>query len=183
MNEPIEIPLNKKKIVPHILGALVFVLLATVMLADAFQLKNQPVTQAFVFLIGLAGILFFGLISIVLSAKLLKNKVGMIISDEGLIDNSSGLPAGFIPWKDIRKINFTATGYHRFLVIIVKKPGKYIERESNFLKRAAMWLNYKIAGSPIHILASFLEVDFYTLNEMIAQKRYQKKHTGEESKT
>jgi hypothetical protein len=61
------------------------------------------------------------------------------------------------------------------LVIILKKPGKYIERESNFLKRIAMRMNYKISGSPIHILVSFLDTDLNTLNVMIANKRYQKK--------
>lgn len=175
MNEQIEISLNKKKILPYLLGALIFVIAGVWMFSVALHTKNQILIQAIFIVVGLSSILFFGLIVIVLMTKLFKTQAGMIINDDGIIDNTSGVSVGFIAWRDIRKINYSYNGTHTFLVVIVKMPGKYIEKESNFLKRIAMRMNYKISGSPIHILVSFLDINLNTLHEMIINKRYQKK--------
>jgi hypothetical protein len=175
VQQTIEIALNKKRMLPILLGALVFVLLGIGMISLVFKARNQIALQAFLCIVGLAAVLFFGLIAIVLLPKMISSKPGMILSDEGLIDNTSGVSVDFIPWHDIRKINFSYSGTHTFVVVMVKKPGKYIERESNIIIRLAMQLNYKISGSPIHILASFLDINLNTLNEMIATKRFQKK--------
>jgi hypothetical protein len=175
MNQPIEISLNKKKILPYLLGALIFVIAGIWMISLAFQAKNQILIQAIFILVGLSSITFFGLVAIVLITKIIKSEAGMIINDDALIDNTSGVSAGFIAWNDIRKINYTYTGNHVFMVVILRKPENYIERETNFLKRFAMRMNHKMSGSPIHILVSFLDIDLYTLNETIANRRYQKK--------
>ena len=168
------IPLNKIRILPFLLGALIFVALGLLMMYVAVQAKGQVIMMAIYFLVGLAGVLFFGLMAIVLLAKLLKNKAGIIISDDGLTDNTSGVSAGFIPWKDIRKINFSRSGKMVFFVVMVKKPEKYIEREKNILKRFAMRMNNKMSGSPIHILVSFLDTDLNALYYLINDKRFQK---------
>lgn len=178
MEQQIEIPLNKKRILPNLAGALVFTILGIGMMAGAIIAKGQLLMQVFIFIVGLASLLFFGLIAVVLLIKIFKNKAGMIISEEGLTDNASGVSPGFIAWQDIRKINYTYNGNYTFLVIVVKNPAKYIKRETNFLKRLAMRMNHKIAGSPIHILVSFLDTNLSALNNIIADKRYQKKNGG-----
>jgi hypothetical protein len=181
MNQQVAIDFNKKKILPHLLGALVFVMLGTGMMGLALQAKNQLLAQVVFFTVGLAGLLFFGLIAVVHLMKMAKNKPALIITDDGLFDNSSGLSAGFIKWQDIKKLNFTRTGNQASLVIILKKPDKYIERESNFLKRAAMRINNKMSGSPVHIPLSYLDTDWPTLSELIANKRLlQKPIPGQE---
>lgn len=178
MKEQSEIPFNRKKIIPHLLGALVFVVLGIWMITMAFYAKNQLFGQVVFFLVGLSSVSFFGLIFIMLFAKIIKSKAGIIINDEGLTDNAGGLPVGLIAWGDIKKVNFTLTGNNTTLVIILKRPEKYIERESNFLKRWAMRMNYKMSGSPVHIPANYLDIDLNTLNVMIAEKRFRKKPTA-----
>ncbi|ULQ57112.1 hypothetical protein KJS94_02735 [Flavihumibacter rivuli] len=175
MNEQVEIPLNKKKMLPLLLGALAFSLTGIWMINLALRVKNQLISQVIFFVIGLSALLFFGLVALVMLMKIFSNKAGMTITDEGMIDNASGISVGFIGWNEIKKIQYTQNGNFTTLVVFVKKPEKYLERESNFLKRLAMRMNHKISGSPIHITASFLDINLYTLNEMIATKRFQQK--------
>lgn len=181
MNEQIKIPFRKKKMIPYVVGALVFVLFGVLMIAAAVPGSGSLLTRVVFFLTGLASVLFFGLVAVVMLAKLARTNAGLILDEEGLTDHSSGLPAGFIPWNDIRKISVTTTGNQRFLVIHVKKPEKYLDREPNLLKRTAMRMNYKLSGSPIHIQVSFLDMDLYTLQELIASKRFQQQQAGKEA--
>jgi hypothetical protein len=175
MNQQVAIAFNKKKILPHLLGALVFAVLGTGMMALSLQAKNQLLVQVVFFTVGLAGLLFFGLIAVMHLMKMAKNKPALIITDEGLFDNSSGLSTGLIKWQDIKKLNFTRTGNQASLVIMLKKTDKYIERESNFLKKASMRINNKMSGSPVHIPLSYLDIDWPALSELIADKRFPQK--------
>lgn len=175
MNEQAVIPLNKKRMLPNLLGAMVFVIAGSFMLVAAIAGKGQLFGRVVFLIVGLAALLFFGAIAWVMLAKIVRRRAGLIISDKGLTDNSSGLSAGFIAWNDIRKINVSYTGKLAFLVVVPKNPEKYIQREGNPLKRLAMRMNYKMSGSPIHILASYLDTDLHSLNALIAERRYQKK--------
>jgi hypothetical protein len=56
---------------------------------------------------GLAGIIFFGFVGFYLLKKLFNKKPGLIISNSGIVDNSSGISVGFIPWSDIKEIKET----------------------------------------------------------------------------
>lgn len=174
-NQEIEIPLKKINIGLYLLGAMVFVLLGGWMINSALLAKNQLVGKSIFFIIGLSGVLFFGLLAFVLLIKIFNTKAGLILSDEGITDNTSAVAAGFISWKEIRKIKLSNSGSNSFLVVLVKNPEKFIERERNFIKRFAMRMNYKMTGTPIHILANFLDIDLYTLDCLITDKRLPKK--------
>lgn len=174
MKTHIEISFNKRKVLPYVMGAQVFVLAGILILIIAMKAKNQVIMQLFLIILGLASILFFGLVALVLLPKLFTSKAGLIIADEGLWDHSSGVSAGFVPWVDIKKINYSYSGTNKFLVVMVKKPDKFIDRQTNLMKKLAMRMNYKISGSPIHILVSLLDTDLHTLNDIIATKRYPK---------
>jgi hypothetical protein len=173
-NQEIEIPLKKIKIGFYLLGAMVFVLLGGWMINSALLAKNQLVGKFIFFIIGLSGVLFFGLLAFVLLIKIFNTKAGLILSDEGITDNTSAVAAGFISWKEIRKINVSNSGSNSYLVVLVKNPEKFIKRERNFIKRFAMRMNYKMTGTPIHILANFLDIDLYTLDCLITDKRLPK---------
>lgn len=174
MKAQIEISFNKRKVLAFVAGALVFILAGILILNIAMKAKNQVIMQLFLITLGLVSILFFGLIALVLLPKLFTGKPGLIITDEGLWDYSSGVSAGFVSWGDIKKINYSNSGTNTFLVVMVKKPDKFIDRQTNLLKKLAMRMNYKISGSPIHVLVSLLNTDLYTLNDMIAARRYPK---------
>ena len=98
---------------------------------------------------------------------------GLVIDDAGLIDNSSGLSAGRIPWSDIKGFTVNTIEKQRILAIEVHDPGKYV-RQAHPLKRPVIELNARHYGSPIQISAHALAIDFDTLVKAItdAHARY-----------
>lgn len=119
--------------------------------------------------IGLASILFFGMGVIVLLRKLNDKKPGLIISNEGVIDNASGVAAGIIPWSDIEEIKAVQVMSQKFLMLIVKDPQQYIRRQTSTIKRKGMELNYKNYGSPISLSAGSLQIGFNDLQALLME--------------
>jgi hypothetical protein len=78
----------------------------------------------FIFFSGLIGVAFFGFIAFAIIKKLNDSSPGLIVSNAGIIDNSGGLPAGFIPWSEILKIKEQEIARQKFMAIIVKTPQK-----------------------------------------------------------
>lgn len=171
LNNPVEIVFNKRKLLPLVGGALLFVLASVGMLWAAMQMRDHVFIKLFLFTVAIVGISFFGLIAIVFLPSLFIRKAGLVIAEEGLWDHSSGLSAGFVPWGDIKKVNYTFSGNNTFMVLVLKKPDKFINKQANPIRKLAMHLNYRMSGSPVHILVSVLDTDLHTLNELIAVAR------------
>jgi len=124
----------------------------------------------FIETIGIATALLFGILLVFLIQRLRNNKPGLIINETGLIDNSSAIPGGFIPWNDISNIIEITVAKNRFLLIKVKNPGVYISRHTGFLKRKAVEYNYKTYGTPICISSKTLQFSFDELKILLHQK-------------
>ncbi|MGZ5190425.1 MAG: STM3941 family protein [Flavisolibacter sp.] len=77
------------------------------------------------------------------SVALPDNKPGLIIDDTGLVDNSGGLSAGDILLSDIEEISVMQIQKQKMIMIYVINPQDYIDRQTSFLKRKGMQLNYK----------------------------------------
>jgi hypothetical protein len=171
IEQTIAIPLSKRKIVQALFISLLFVVLG-LWLAIARPDSGNPVLSNPVLLvvIGLASILFFGMGIIVLIRKLNDKKPGLIISNEGIIDNSSGVAAGLIPWSEIEDIKTARVMSQQFLMLIVTNPQQYIQRQTSTIKRKGMELNYKNYGSPISISASALKIGFGELQALLIDK-------------
>lgn len=169
--EQIEIPLSKTKMILTFLGSLVFVGLGL------WFLTNPPKSNhwlfgnpTIIFTIGLASIIFFGLIAVMIFRKFSDKKPGLTINRLGIIDNSSGVSAGLIPWADIQEIKVTQVMSQKFLMFIVKSPEEYLEKVTNPLKRNAMKMNYKTYGSPISISSNALQTNFGDLHKLLIEK-------------
>ncbi len=174
MKAGIEILFNKRKLLPYMLGALAFVCAGVFFLMIGIKAKNQFFLQLFLLFLGVVSTLFFGLILLNFLPRAFTRKAGIIITDEGLWDYSSGISGGFIAWGDIKKISHSYSGTNVFLLVMLKKPDKFIASQKGLFKRIVMSLNHKISGTPIHILVSILDTDINTLNNIIASKRFQK---------
>ena len=174
--QQIEIPLSKKKMVLTLIGAIVFVGLGLWFLISPPKTNHWVFgNPTFIFIAGLASVLFFGLIAIVIAKKLPDNTAGLTINDEGFIDNSSGVSAGLVLWSDIKEIKVAQVMNQKFLMFIVKNPQDYIERQTNTLKRKGMQMNLNSYGSPISISANSLTTNFDTLYELLQKKFDEKK--------
>ena len=170
-HESIEIPLSKKKLVLTLVGAIGFVAIGCWFLIAPPQISNPVIgNPTTIFITGLASVIFFGLVAIVVIRKLPDNKAGLIINEKGIIDNSSGVSAGLVAWSDIEEIKVFQIMSQKFLMFIVKNPQDYISRQTNALKRKGMEMNYKSYGSPISISANALQTDFDKLYELLVRK-------------
>lgn len=101
--------------------------------------------------------LFFGLVCVVVIRKLVDNRPGLIIHRQGIVDNSSGVSAGLIPWGDIEDIEISQVMNQKFIMIIVNNPEFYLNKVNNPLKKNAIKMNYLSYGSPISISSNSLQ--------------------------
>ncbi len=171
MKENIEIPLNKTKILLSLVGALAFVWLGIWLLINPphspHPLWGNP---TFIFRGGIASILFFGIVAVVLFRKFFDKIPGLIIDSKGITDNASGVSAGFIPWTDIQEIKISEVMNQKFLILIVSNPEDYIAKVTNSLKKSVINMNYKTYGSPISIASNSLQINFDELHALLFKK-------------
>lgn len=170
-NNQIEIPLSKKKIYLMLLGSLLFVGIGIWMIISRHQYADSfPTSNTVMLVVGIISILFFGYIAFFLIKKIPDNTPGLIINEEGIFDNSSSVAAGLVLWSDIQEIKTTAVISQQFIMIIVKNPEEYINKQEGSVKCKAMQMNYKSYGSPISISANALNTDFNELYKMVQNK-------------
>jgi hypothetical protein len=151
--EPVIIPISKGKLVKLICFCFLFLFIGTWMLFTKHETGNSVMDSALVkygaavlgILMGATGLVFF-------IRKLGDKKPGLIIDDNGITDNASGVAAGFIPWEDITHIYTTKVMNQEFIMIGVTNPEGYISRQPGALKRKMMKANMKSYGSPISSL-------------------------------
>ncbi len=139
--------------------------------SDHLLFGNTPL----LLLTGLSAVVLFGLLTVSISIKLFDKKPGLIIDDQEITDNSSGLSADFIPWEEIEEIQITRLMSQKLLVIVVKNPQIYIDRVSNPVKRSSIKMNFSTYGSPLVISSNALKVNFANLHTLIVEKFDNKK--------
>ena len=170
--EQIEIPLSKTKLILMLAGAIIFVLSGIWFVSKPKELSAQSFhySPESIFIVGLVSILFFGICAIFIFRKIADNKPGLIINDKGIIDNSGATSIGLILWHDISEIRRGNVAGQDFIIVIVSNPEEYINRQSSFIPKKAMEMNYKMYGSPISISANGLKYNFNDLYDIILKK-------------
>ncbi len=131
-------------------------------IADAQPRFNPLFCKA----IAVAGAIFFGLCGFYSCMKIFDGKPGLIIDKEGIVDNSSGVAAGRIPWDEINGFAVGGNGRQRFVVIYVIDPQRYVDRGGS-LKRMLNAANLRFMGSPINISSNTLNVSFDELLQLL----------------
>ena len=180
MLNTIEIPLSKKKMFIILIGAVVFTIIGIILVINYAKI-SAPVDQQMIALGSLYlnpiielffGVLFcvvFGFISIYFLMKSVANKPGLILDEVGMIDNSSGVAVGRIAWIDINEINVVHIQRQKMIMIYLKNPQDYINKQRSYLKRRIMAFNLKIYKTPIIIPANGLTISFKELITLIKQ--------------
>ncbi len=121
-------------------------------------------------IVGYASILFFALCAFFLFKKLPDNKPGLIIDQTGLTDNSSGVSAGQVLWSDIEAISVIEIHSQKLIMLQVRNPQDYIDKQTSGFKRKLMQMNYKMYGTPLSITANGLNVSFDELLTTLTDK-------------
>ena len=167
----IEIQISKLKLILMLLGCLFFAGVGICFVINpAKYLSIIMRSTTIIFLSGLLSILFFGVMFLFISKKISDKSPGLIISNQGITDNSSGVSAGFIPWVDIIDIKETKIVNQKLINIVVRNPQVYIDRQISGFKQKAMQTNYNAFGTIIGISANGLKIDYDELKALIKQK-------------
>ena len=169
-NLPISIPLSKGKLLLSILGAFAFVAIGFWFVLAPPSRTGSSLESTLLMVLGLVAILFFGGIAILVIRKLFDSRPGLIIDEQGLNDNSGGLSAGQILWQDIENFQALQIQRQRLILVLVKNPQDYIDRQSNGWKRKLMAMNYRQYGTPISISTNGLKISFAELLAMLEQQ-------------
>jgi len=165
--ERIAIPLSKGKLLLMALGGAAFAALGLLLFLDAdgtARRRSPLLTKA----VGVVCVGFFGLVAVQAGAKVLSTSPGLVIDAEGLVDNASGVAAGRIPWSDIKKIGISRSEARQFLTIELRDPQKYVRR-ARLVKRAFLTQNMTYFGSPVHIPADTLRIQFDDLVKLVRE--------------
>lgn len=157
----IAIPLSKKKLILMLIGSIGFIAAGLWFVIKPPSISNpffgNPTT---VLLTGIASILFFGLCAVYIARKLPDNKPGLIIDKIGLTDNSSGVSAGLILWSDIENISVIEIHRQKLILLHVKNPQDYIDKQTSGFKRKMMQINFNMYETPLSITSNTLQIKF-----------------------
>ena len=116
----------------------------------------------------LIAVAFFGICAVYVALKQRDPGPGLVIDAEGLIDRSSGVAAGRVPWADIKGLTVHEVRGQPFLAVDVHDPQKYVAR-ANPLMRPVVAMNMKLFGSPIQLSAVTLQIEFDELVDAVTQ--------------
>ena len=156
----------QKRVIIYLLsGFMLFVGMG--ILANSFG--NKPSTNSFVMVLGII-FLLGSLVIIILSRKLFINKTAMVIDDDGLTDNSSSGYNGFIPWGDVIEVKKKKVNGRRIVCVMLKNPNDYIKTGKSLIHKKQMEFNKNFFGTPIVISSRGLDMDYFSLLEMIQRK-------------
>lgn len=161
LNERV-IELSKTKVTLLISGAFAFVALGIWLFSmdSAYIASQRRLNSPFlVHTIGLISIVFFGLCGVFGVAKMFDKRPGLVLNEAGIIDNSSGVSAGLIPWTDIVDFDVFQLQKQKMLIVKVSNPEKYIA-VGGAMKRSLNKFNFKLCGSPIAINSNTLKISF-----------------------
>lgn len=173
------IALHPKKKMGLILGMFLSLLLAIIFFYIFLNLDRMPgkVLTLILFLASV-GMLFFNIVAFFVLKK--ENFIGFFISAEGLNDISTGNNYGVVYWKDITKIRIVDDIEHpkfKYIVVKVKDPQQYIDREPLIVKKRTLMLKYHYYGSPICFSNRGLSCSFEELEACVRiyHDNYQKR--------
>jgi hypothetical protein len=164
----IEIPLSKTKLVFGISGSILFVLLGFYLhaiIADQ-QTRFAP---TLVKGIGIAAILFFCTTTIYGIKKLFDTKIGLLIDNNGIIDNTNASSVGLIKWADITAIRTEQVMSTKFLLIYSNDPNKFLESVTG-IKRKLLKGNMEMYGTPLSITSTTLKYKYHDLERLLKDR-------------
>lgn len=148
-------PFNRSKIVTQMLTQALFIF----MFGYLFKMfsKNPKGEEFLMLLISPIMITLMFSAFIFSLRKLFSKSPGLVINRTGIIDNTTGLATGIIPWGNINRMFITQHRSVQFLTIEVHDPEHYLQ-QGNILSRIFKRINHTFFRSPIHISAHTLVV-------------------------
>jgi hypothetical protein len=164
------IELSKGKIILLTLGSIGFVALGCWLLTVDRIPARYNEYKVIGFAIG--GIVFFGMCGVYGLIKIFDRKPGLVISSEGIQDNSSAISGQFISWQNVVGLKEVAVQGTRILLIQVDNCEEMLATAGAW-RRFWMKLSVKQYGTPVSLTASSLKCSFEEL-KAIMEKEFDK---------
>ncbi len=157
--EETAIPLSRGKTTLLVLMSIAFILLGVWVIQMRDAQLPPDYDPLFVRGVALACIVFFGACGLVGLRKLFDGRPGLQFTPAGIVDNSSGVSVGLVPWSDVTGLGIFQVGRTRSIVVKVADPEKYAA-VGGPLRRPLNKANIKLCGSPVVVTSSTLKISF-----------------------
>ena len=165
----IKIELSKRKLVLLLSAGIGFVFFGCWFLVNPSNFVNFSTrNEIIVFIAGILGVVVFGVASVFLFIKLFDKKAGLVINNQGIIDNTNSSSMGLISWPEITKIYKKKVISTEILIIEIRNPEEYIQK-ANGLKKLGLKQNLKSYGTPITLTAVGLKCSFDELERLVLE--------------
>jgi hypothetical protein len=112
---------------------------------------------------------FFGFVTSVAVARLVRRTPLLILNYSGIFDSSSAHGGCLLHWDEIASIYISSLGRQRFLSIAVKDVDGFLARQPS-VRSKLMRANVGLVGAPVNISASTLPMKLEELLNIIRQK-------------
>ncbi|AJA70729.1 hypothetical protein HX057_16805 [Myroides odoratimimus] len=169
---PITYSISKIKVSLYLIGSLLLVAAGVLVFYNCLYHKGRYFLGSIelTYVIAVLAIVFFGYASIMFISKLFSNKPGIVINEQGILENATAVVNGLIPWQDITSVELYKMQSQKFVLIYVKNPEEYIARQKNMIKKKSMQANLKTHGTSIFINTNMLNVSDVELAIAIQQQ-------------
>jgi hypothetical protein len=158
------IPGSRLKLVGQFAGGVVFAA------CGWYLMFGHGQTDPYERLVGLVTVVFFGAIAVSILFHLVKGGPAVVINADGVVDNSSGVSVGLIPWDHIRDVREYRVQDQVFLSITPKNLDALLKKQPRW-KRALMRANLSMGAGPVNIPQAALGVKVSDLIREIEQRR------------
>lgn len=166
--DKIEIYSSKKKSLLLFVGSMVFVVLGIYMLRDTGNFSDHGIKNPILMKgVAIASILLFGMGIYVSLRQLIKNKLMLVIDNEGLHINPGASSSTFISWKYITGFSEAKIHSARFIIIELSNSDYWMKKEKNKIRKKFMKFNIDNYGSPFNLSAQTMKVNHSQLMDML----------------
>ena len=107
--------------------------------------------------VGIIGLVFFGPATLILAYRAIRRTPALILGPDGFTDRSTITCAGFVPWREVHKIEEQAFRARVFVTVTVKDPAAF-RRRLPVWRRPLSWMNRGLVSGDVHIPESVLPV-------------------------
>lgn len=155
--EKIHFKVNKKRMFRLFIMASILLIVSLILVFTPGTFTSSFIQNTlFIRLFGIFGAFFFGLAALYTGRKYLDTTLGLTLTEEGLLENTTVFRFGMVEWKDIKGFEIKKLGTTSAILIKVKTPEKYIERIDSPVFKNAAQKNLENYGSPLFINSSIL---------------------------
>ena len=151
-----------------LVGSVIFVVLGIWIFINAYNFNGGIVTNPILIKgIGVISILFFGFGIFVGIKRLIRSELALIIDSRGLNVNPKKSLDEYIEWKDILGFKEIKINSTRIIIIGVKNPNQWIEKETSPLRQKLMQFNLNNYDSPFNVGAAGLDISYKELTNKL----------------